>query len=66
MQRLPLLLLLSLFPPLPFILVPPAAYALHHSLSRAHARSLLTKLPAAVRERAIWVLGEEGEKKSSQ
>mmetsp|Transcript_36682 Transcript_36682/g.117647 ORF Transcript_36682/g.117647 Transcript_36682/m.117647 type:complete len:239 (-) Transcript_36682:421-1137(-) len=60
MQRLPLLLLLSLFPPLPFILVPPAAYALHHSLSRAHARSLLAKLPAAVRERAIWVLGEEG------
>lgn len=58
-QRAPLTLILLFSPPLPFALAPPATYALHRAV-RLLASKAVSKLPGALRDRALWLLTEEG------
>merc|ERR1712087_1102162 len=46
-------------PPMPFALVPHACYAAHNTL-RVFSPKLVPLLPSFLKERAMWVLSEEG------
>jgi hypothetical protein len=58
-QRAPLTLILFFSPPLPLALAPPATYALHRAV-RLLASTAILKLPSMLRDRALWLLTEEG------
>ena len=58
-QTAPLLFILMLSPPQPLALASPGTYALHRAL-RLLADTAVPRLPAVLRERALWLLTEEG------
>merc|ERR1712118_467231 len=58
-QYLFLCLMMLVSPPLPFALMPFAAYSTH-ALATAH-QSMVAKLPAFARTRLTWLASEEGD-----
>lgn len=58
-QCVTICLMMIFSPPLPFALVPMVCYSAH-TLAVEHAGTILPKLPALLRDRALWLVSPEG------